>query len=86
MRIRQAILAQFQINLTDYPLDPIQRFDLAGFLARNQQSHYEACAATGVQGYDLSGANLDDPAALTAWVLIHARAHRDLEERLGIGS
>lgn len=84
--IRTAIKTQFETDLPEYVLDPIEPADFAGFLERNQQAHYEANAVADVFSVNLGGVDPSDEAQLRQWIWLHYTAHRNLEQRLGIGS
>lgn len=80
--IRQALLAQKGIALTDYQLDPINFDDMKGFLQRNSQTHQEMDAALGAQGTDLLDVDLSDERQKVAWIRIHWQEHFTAEQAL----
>lgn len=86
--IRDAIRtrAENPIDLPDYPLEPIEEPDIGGFLQRNSRMHIDASGVLQVNNSDLSSVDFKDRSQLEAWIWIHYQSHRDLENKLGIGS
>lgn len=82
--IRQAIMAQKGVNLSEYLLDPIDFTDIGGFLQRNQQSHVEMDGALGFQSEDLQTVDLKDEEQKIAWIDSHWQEHSTAEQALGI--
>lgn len=83
--IRQAIQAQFNINLIEYPLDPIPFDSLTQWLDWNQQAHNDMNGVLGTQSSDLQEADFNDPAKLQAWIYLHRREHETASSILKIG-
>lgn len=70
-QIRAAILAQRNIRLPEYPLDPIPFQDLVTWLNNNQQAHLDFTNALGQQSNDLLHTNFNDPGELQSWVYLN---------------
>lgn len=83
-KIRQAILQQKGINLTDYQLDPINFDAINFFLQNNQQMHQDMSAALGSQGSDLEEVDFDDEQQKASWIYYHYLEHQTAEEALKI--
>lgn len=66
--IRQAILAQQNINLTDYQLYPINWRDISNWLIRNQQAHDDFNSALGLPGINVQDADPLDDRTRETWV------------------
>jgi len=69
--IRAAILKQKNVNLSEYPLDPIPFDDLTTWLAWNQQAHNDFNGVLGLQGNDLEGVNFEDAGQKQAWLYLN---------------
>lgn len=82
--IRQAILKQFNVNLTEYILYPVQRTDLQAFLLNNAQSHTDFNAVLGLQGADLLNVDFNDKEQLEAWIYISYQELYDASTALNI--
>lgn len=68
--IRQAVLAQKNITLTDYQLDPINFAAFDQFLQNNQQAHTDFNNALSLQSSDLENMDPKDERQLVAWVFL----------------
>jgi hypothetical protein len=84
--IRQAVLAQQNLNLTDYELDPIPSSAITDWLERNEQTHLDMNAAVGSQGSDLQSVDLTDVRQKESWIYLHYLEHQTAEQRLKIGT
>lgn len=84
--IRAGITAQFNIDLTDYQLDPIAPNDVVGFLERNSQMHIDMNTVLNLITTDLEDANFNDKNQLQAWLWLHYQEHFNAENKLGIAS
>jgi L-cystine uptake protein TcyP (sodium:dicarboxylate symporter family) len=83
-RIRTAIRKKKNVQLSDYILDPINLNDFQTFLAANQQSHIEMCAALGVQSTDLGSVDPRNQSQLQAWIYTHYQEHYMAEQAAGV--
>lgn len=68
--IRQAILAQKGVNLTEYELYPINFDNFVEWLEKKQQSHEDFNAALGLQSSDIESVDPKDEKQLTAWIYL----------------
>ena len=84
--IRQAILAADNINLPDYPLYPIVREDIGGFLQRNSQMHLDFNSVLGQQSINLQDVDFNDANQTEAWMFLHFQEHRTAAIALGFDS
>lgn len=84
--IRAAILAQYNVNLDDYQIDPIGTDDIVAWLDRNSQLHDDMNAVLKLQGQDLQDVDLKDKNQKQAWVWLHYLEHNTAEQKLNIGS
>lgn len=80
--LQRAILAQKNVQLTNYPLDPIDNIEL--FLERNQQSHSDIMSTLGLQSSDLQNVDLKKQNELQAWVYLCHRELYDAAQTLGV--
>lgn len=83
-KIRAAIQAQKNVNLSDYQIDPIPLDNTTQFLQNNQQLHSDMNGQLGLQGSDLQDADLSKPEVLEGWVYSHYKEHSDAESALKI--
>ncbi len=74
---RIAIQSIYQVNLTEYPLDPIDLTDINNFLTWNEQAHDDINAVLGTQSSNLNQTDLSDPAQLQAWIYLHFLEHQN---------
>lgn len=84
VRIRQGILVQKGINLTQYQLNPIFQEDVQGWLQRNSQTHSDMNGVLGVQGVDLLDVDFNDASKSEAWTWLHYQEHFTAESALKI--
>lgn len=82
--IRQAILAQKNINLVEYQLYPIPFQDLTQWLVFNQESHDDINAVLGTQGTNLEQSDFTNPSQFAAWNYLHLREHEAWSFSLGV--
>jgi hypothetical protein len=67
--IRQAVLTQKNIRLTEYILDPVDfKNDLQNWLLRVQQSHNEFNDALNLPGLDLQDTDVTDDRQRPSWI------------------
>lgn len=83
-KIRQAVLQQKSINLTDYVIDPIPPNNTDDWLANNAALHTDMNEALGLQSVDLESVEMKDPGQLAAWVWSHYLEHQSAEKALGV--
>jgi len=84
-RIRAAILQKYNINLTDYIIDPLNRSDPKTFLQNNASLHTDMNGVLKSQASDLLDVDFTNPEQLTAWLSLHYQEHQNIEQLLGIG-
>ena len=68
--IRQAILKQYNLNLTDYQLYPINFNNFKDWLQNNEQAHQDFNSVLGLQSSDIEELNPQDEKQLTAWIYL----------------
>jgi hypothetical protein len=83
-RIRQAIFAQYGVNLSDYQVDPIDPTAPTLFLQNNSQLHSDMNGVLGLQSADLQDVNLGDQRQFEAWLRLHWQEHTYAESKLRI--
>jgi hypothetical protein len=83
-RIRQAILTDTGIKLTDYPIDPLTKQNLGDWLQYNSQLHAEMNGVLGLQSVDLLDVDFENEPQKIAWINSHDYEHRSAEQALGI--
>jgi hypothetical protein len=83
-RIRQAIMRVDGVQLTDYPVDPIDGDHIADFLQYNSQLHADMNGVLGLQSVDLLSVNFQDNNQREAWINLHYQEHFDAEQALGL--
>lgn len=69
--IRQAIMAQHNVNLTEYVLYPVSEENFQGFLQANQQTHEDFNSVLGLQSSDLETVDPKDAKQLQNWVFLN---------------
>lgn len=74
-KITSKINDVFDLNTTNYPLDPIPLHDFGAWLYTHQQAHNTMNAVLGIIGNDLTGLDLKDRAQVAAWIWLHANEH-----------
>lgn len=84
--IRQAIRTQFNVDLPDYQLDPIELHQTKLFLEANQQAHTDFNGVLKLPGSDLEDINVEADRELQSWVYLHWQEHNIAERALGISS
>jgi hypothetical protein len=84
--IRAAILAQYNVNLASYPLDPIpfSKEALYQWLVWNEQSHDDFNSVLGLQSSDLESVDLTDAKQKEAWIWLHFLEHQSAADKLQI--
>lgn len=68
--IRQAVLKQKNINLTEYTLYPVSDKSFGDFLTNNQQAHDDFNSALGLQSSDIEELDPKNEQQLQAWVYL----------------
>lgn len=84
-QIRQAILAQKNVILPEYQLEPIPWGDLDTWMNNNQQAHIDFTGILGLQSNDLLHADLKDESQRAAWVWLNYSEVLWACQKLGIG-
>lgn len=84
-QIRQAILAQKNIRLQEYQLQPIDFDDIDFWLSANAQAHIDFTNALGQQSSDLAHVNLKDPNAVKNWIWLNFQELFNACQALRIG-
>lgn len=82
--IRNAIQATYNINLTEYQLDPINLGQFQFFLDQNQNAHNDFNGVLNLQSSDLLLTDINDKAQLQAWIYLHRREHENAANALKI--
>lgn len=77
-------IASPQINLTDYPIYPIDPNRISDFLNFNQSLHTDMNGILGLQSSDLQDVDFKSENKKTAWFYSHYLEHQSAELRLGI--
>lgn len=85
-QIINTIASKTGIRLTDWQLDPINPYDVPGFLERNSQAHIDMNNILGLQTIDLQDVNFQDYNQKQAWFFLHFLEHYDAETRLNIAT
>ena len=85
LSIMQAILAQKNITLQSYGINPWIPEDKDNILSRHQQFHNDMNLVMGVQGENLAVLEIDDPQAVKQWVWQHYNEHLGVQTLLKIG-
>lgn len=79
----QSILSRKNINLTLYPVDPIN-FDALGiWLQNHQQMHNDLNGLLGTPGSDLTAIDFRNSAQVEAWTTLHFMEHQRWAQILG---
>lgn len=73
--VRRAIQKKYNINLTEYQLDPIPFQSLMTFVDNNQQAHDDVNAILNTMSTNLQQSDLSNQAQLQAWIYLHAQEH-----------
>ena len=68
--IRQAILTQKGINLTEYILYPVDEHSFQTFLINNQQAHQDFNSVLGLQSSDIEELDPKNEQQLQAWIYL----------------
>ena len=84
-RIRAAIAKKYNVNLTDYIVDPLNKEDPKTFLQNNASLHTDMNGVLKSQASDLLDVNFTNPEQLSSWLNLHYQEHRNAEQLLGIG-
>lgn len=85
LSIVNGVLAQKNISLPLYLLDPISLNDVASFLRIHQQAHSDFTAALGIEGVDLTDVDFRDPEQVASWTRLHGDEHMQAGQILGVG-
>jgi len=85
-RIRQAIKAQYKVDLTDYEIEPLDSNNLKDFLQNNASLHTDMNGILKLQGIDLFDTDLQKENERSSWIFYHFQEHFSAEAKLGIGS
>jgi hypothetical protein len=83
--IRAAVLAQHNIALPEYVLDPVNLADPAAFLDQHQQIHNATDAILGISTLDLTDVDWNDPGQREGWIQLNATLHVAESNALEIG-
>jgi hypothetical protein len=85
--IRDAIQAQYGINLQTYDLDPVPFDDQNGlfnWLERNQLAHNDMDTTLNLQGSNLTSVDFTNAEQAQAWVYLHLMEHTAAGDKLAI--
>lgn len=83
-RVNAAILAQRNVSLPTYQLDPINWNDVYSWLSAVSQSFIAFTSVLGLQSQDLLSVDLRDVRQRQSWVWVAYSQIRDAEAALGI--
>lgn len=70
-QIRQAILAQYEIELAEYQVEPIPWNDIDTWLVNNQQAHTDFNNILQLQSSDLQQVDFDDASQRQTWIWLN---------------
>jgi hypothetical protein len=84
-RIRKAIKSKYNIELTDYIVEPLSEPSFKQFLQNNASLHTDMNGVLKSQSSDLLDVNFDDLQKLETWISLHYQEHQNAEQILGIG-
>jgi len=85
--INRLVLAQKNIRIDEFALDPFNPSDPVGmqqWLNLHQQMHNQQNQALGIAGYNLSEVNWEDDKAKAQWIFAHADEHNRIATILGV--
>lgn len=83
-KIAQGLFDELGVHVEVYILDPLPISDPGAWLYQHQQAHNVQNAALGIAGNDLTTVDLQDKAQLAAWIILHAREHRESSTLLSL--
>ena len=84
VRINKAILAQYEVEMPTYILDPISLNNPSIWLYTHQNVHNLMNAVLGIAGNDLSDVDFKDKSQVASWIWLHAQEHYQAAEKLGL--
>lgn len=84
-RIRGAIKSKYNIDLTDYIIEPLSEEGFKQFLQNNASLHTDMNGVLKSQSSDLLDVSFDDLQKLESWINLHYQEHENAEQLLGIG-
>ena len=84
-RIRKAIKSKYNIELTDYIVEPLSEASFKQFLQNNSSLHTDMNGVLKSQSSDLLDVTFDDLQKLETWISLHYQEHQNAEQILGIG-
>jgi hypothetical protein len=76
LEIIQAIRAQKNVSLNQYPIEPMSLQDLGGFLIRHAQYHQDFNGTLGLPANDLTQVDPKDPASVDFWIFQNFQEHQ----------
>lgn len=83
--INEAVLAQHNISLPEYILDPVDLADPQNFLNQHQLMHNGTDQVLGIPGNDLTTVDWSDPGQREGWIQLNASLHVAESNALEIG-
>lgn len=83
--IIRRIFEVYEVQLSEFPLDPINPSDMEGWLWKHQQMHAEMAAQLGIQGFDLTDVDWEDDEDLHNWINLNAQEHYQAGQILQLG-
>lgn len=84
VRIISAIKQKNKVDLTEYPVDPINFDRIGDMLAANQAMHLAFSGILKLQSVDLESVDFRNESQKAAWVYLHYKSHYDAENALGV--
>lgn len=83
--ISNTILRVLGVTIPNYVLDPISPEAIYPFLQQHQALHDQISAVLGIEGYDLTDVDWQDPNQLNGWIFLNATVHVQASNILKIG-
>lgn len=81
-KISAAILAQFNIAVPSFVLDPLPINDMGVWLRQHQTLHNIMHGVVGGNANDLTNVDFKDPDQLSSWIWLHAQEHYSVADSL----
>lgn len=83
-KIAMATQAKNNIQLTVYPLDPIEPYGFNAWLGLHQQAHNDMANALGIDNFDISDVDFRNQDQMQAWLWLHFSMHQEAAQKLGL--
>lgn len=79
----QGIKKKYNIQLTEYCINPLLVDNIRQFLIIHQQMHDDMDAVLGISGNDFTDIDFDKPDSVESFLFLHADEHRQANQKLG---